>query len=160
MINDNIKYRGSVNIKKRQKKRVLQECNYHNQGTELLFEIICRSLVGNNMSSSMPTYLDIETVDDNGEYSKINLIRIHYSTAIATNSTNTSGNGWKAVFTFIIPGNYIENNKTIDKVKLYNSTSTNADPLAIIDLTNEETKIITDNSSNLLITWTMEVNNE
>lgn len=61
-----IGYSGEIRIKKYKRGILVREKKLHNSGTNVLFDIICNSLSGIDMSGYAPKYLDLFCIDDSG----------------------------------------------------------------------------------------------
>lgn len=144
-----VSYLGKVTVKLLKGRKSYKTIQIKNEGTSDFFQILCNSVIGNNYQSKMPSCIGIFAENE----AELTAVRVHYTTASASEKLNN----WFAEFTFIIPGTMVLPG-TVKKLRLYNSVSEQANPLAIVVLNNDETFELTP-GSNLMITWNLSFQN-
>jgi hypothetical protein len=149
----NIGYKGVVTIRKKIGNQVFDKKIY-NQGAPKLFEILCRAIVGYDISKFVPSYVDIKKLDGDSVLSirNVKLYGGRYENTDTT--TDNSSPSWKATFSFSLTKQlFIENSISSGEKYSIIMYGRNDDKLASISVDGEDLMIT--GSTSLIVDWDM-----
>ena len=157
-INNTFEYHGNVRIRKlnTKNKKVLEEFEIKNEGTQSLFTFLCYALIGDFDQGKMPKYIDASTQSKD---SKSIESALSYRSLITSKKINKIDSNISALYTATIAKNQLKANSALKSIYLTNSPSSsdmNDSILAKIDLTTEVE--IADNQA-LIIEWDLSFTN-
>ena len=171
----NISYSGNAKIQYMKGKKVYKTVTAHNAGTAELFRYIANCIIGNVNRAAMPRYICTFNTENGGAemWSTKNRISnvVAFSTAnvdnysyIDINNMKVTTDGYVAELTFMF--SYEQIHGTSDLICLYNvpQVGDGVTPLAYIKLVHDSEKderivLDTNNTTNIMITWQLIVNN-
>jgi hypothetical protein len=148
--NMQISYKGDVSVVavSATTGKVKKRYQSHNKGSSQFFELLVQCIVGDTKAPlSMPKYIRGYASDNTPTTSSF----IAYNNPIITRTETTAS----VTLEFLIPFSQLITTKSTTKLRLFNSTSSSALPLAEVDVTEFTGSVDT----NYLIVWKMTIGN-
>lgn len=164
MANKNIKalsasqmYQGKITITLYKGKKAYKTIKTHNYGTAAFFEYIWGCVMGQNLTSSVPSYI-YACSDDNGAVPLTNfgVLTEGIPSLTVNNASDESNSSATLTYIFLIPGTIV-NNDTIKSFILKDLQ--NSKVYAVVSL-DEEIKIENvDSNTNISVEWSLILSN-
>ena len=156
-----ISYAGSVKIQLLHGNKVYKTINGKNSGSIELFKFIAHALINQYEPMERPKFLMLYYATLSSDEAVTTSATPHNAVRIETGSSEDIGVYCDAIFEFLVPYGSLSG-QTVNRLRIFNSNTVDiADPTAAsvtVDLGNKEFTI-TDNKTNILITWTMRISN-
>lgn len=159
-----IGYNGTVNIKFIKNNRVINSKTIKNMGTNYFFKGLCSFIAANDINflqQFIPHYICAETEDDSATKTWDSSTTGFTKPVGLSKITQQIVSGNSVSLTALIPGTAILE-KELKKFGLFGSADTSSTLLAFIDAKDSEDKFIkiTDQSINLFVEWTINIDNK
>lgn len=160
MNNNQISYKGKVDIVVKRKGVVIKTTSGNNSGNNPLFYFLANCLIGTYSENQRPKFLRVGTKIDPSDDNE-NITWSQGGFQLTNNSINVLSNCCQAQYEFAVPGITI-NNTTIVALRLYNSVNLNtlSNYSAELELDSDDYIEVTNGeSTSIYITWTLSIQN-
>ena len=170
-----IDYSGQVKIDILNGKKKFKTIKIKNSGTSELFKLLAMLVCGENAKYKVPAYLQLFDITTNRGTMKnlfddpvlnssvpVTTKRYYKNTDfedIDSSLFDIDNTGYIVEYTFLIPGASVSPNSKINVIALFATNSYKTDPLAYITLDPEKYDIEIEEGNNILLTWSMYLQN-
>ena len=156
-----ISYTGKVKIQLLHGNKIYKTINGKNSGSIELFKFLAHALINQYEPMERPKFLMLYYATLSSDEAVTTSATPHNAVRIETGTDEEIGAYCDAIFEFLVPYGSLSG-QNVNRLRIFNSNTVDiADPTAAsvtVDLgANEFT--ISDNKTNILITWTMRISN-